>query len=712
MKSSCKWFRCSEACELAHLTIALVSLPFNQGLQSSANCATKSRHGSAVVVYDSRSRQLSLRATPSDLEFANCPYCQRPLRDGPTTEAEDNHEEQEASFVNPQYFRMLHHSQPGSPTSSGHASPIRGPAPRALRQPSGSSEPPPSGEFIGSSPAPPPASHGISSSAFSQNYFKTFFVEQGVLGKGGKGVVLLVKHVLDGVSLGQYACKRVPVGDDHEWLEKVLIEVQLLQNLSHQNLVSYRHVWLEEAQLTTFSPSVPCAFILQQYCNGGDLHHYILGELKRQESSNASSAQLKERMRRRSKGQAEPPVDLQGPRRMHFDEIFSFFKDITAGLHHLHANGYIHRDLKPQNCLLHTERGKTKVLVSDFGEVQMVDMTRKSTGATGTLSYCAPEVLMRETPDGNYGNFTTKSDIFSLGMIVYFMCFGRLPYKNADDLHEENEDLDELRAEIATWRGFNDTTRSRSDLPEMLYAFLKKLLSLNPKERPATERILQGIGAESGETNGFHSSLFSDMTSRISPADSPSPAPRNPRRASTHTGMARTSSRLHHATAEEHRSPSPTPLRKKMSRTPTPEDSSTVVLRTRKVQLPPSPVPQSTPRLMLPPPSNMSTRIQSLLHTPGVLWTLKISLFLIKVLSLTRPCSPFAPQTLILYPLLVLAAFDLMLMDGMPANRWSTGGFLESIMLLAMHFTVTALAARWNKLCMSSAVWHEFATAE
>lgn len=39
-----------------------------------------------------------------------------------------------------------------------------------------------------------------------------FFVEEGELGRGGKGVVLLVKHVLDGVSLGHFACKRVPVG--------------------------------------------------------------------------------------------------------------------------------------------------------------------------------------------------------------------------------------------------------------------------------------------------------------------------------------------------------------------------------------------------------------------------------------------------------------------------------------------------------------------
>jgi hypothetical protein len=73
-------------------------------------------------------------------------------------------------------------------------------------------------EFVDSTPAP--QGHGIKRKAFSPNYFKTFFIEEKELGRGGKGVVLLVRHVLDGVNLGQFACKRVPVGDDHLWLEK------------------------------------------------------------------------------------------------------------------------------------------------------------------------------------------------------------------------------------------------------------------------------------------------------------------------------------------------------------------------------------------------------------------------------------------------------------------------------------------------------------
>jgi serine/threonine protein kinase len=377
-------------------------------------------------------------------------------------------------------------------------------------------------EFVTSTPAAQ-TGHSIKKEAFSPNYFKRFFIEERELGRGGKGVVLLVRHELDSVSLGQFACKRVPVGDDHAWLEKVLIEVQLLQGLSHPNLVSYRHVWLEDVQLNRFGPSVPCAFILQQYCNSGDLLHYIVGPgpvLK------SPKEQMKEQMRRRSRSHSERPGDLKSAlRKLSFEEIYSFFKDITSGLAHLHASNYIHRDLKPSNCLLHKDGSEFKCLISDFGEVQPENQVRKSTGSTGTISYCAPEVL-RQDRFGRYGNFTTKSDIFSLGMILYFMCFGRLPYKSADSIHEEFEDMDQLRAEISEWSGFQDERRERPELPNQLYEFLKRLLAIDPIERPSANDILQAIKTEKGldapsrARNGSKSSIGGRI---IQSLDSPIP---------------------------------------------------------------------------------------------------------------------------------------------------------------------------------------------
>ncbi|KAJ9667284.1 putative serine/threonine-protein kinase iks1 [Coniosporium apollinis] len=674
------------------------------------------RHGSAVVVYDQLSKQLSLRdgSHSNAVELSDCPYCHRPLRE--TSPEPDNAEQagspgaDTAGFVSPEYFRMLHHSRPGSAEPSRPPSPHR----RITQLDTGSSShtlrPPPGAQFVGSSPASPPAPHGISSSAFSPNYFKTFFVEEKVLGKGGKGVVLLVRHVLDGVSLGHFACKRVPVGDDHEWLEKVLIEVQLLQNLSHQNLVSYRHVWLEDYQITTFGPKIPCAFILQQYCNAGDLHHYILNSAQ----SSVTTQQLKERMRRRSKGQIDPPIQLNAPRRMQFEEIYSFFKDITSGLNHLHSNGYIHRDLKPSNCLLHLTGQKMKVLVSDFGEVQAANTARKSTGATGTISYCAPEVVRRETPGGPLGNFSTKSDIFSLGMIVYFMCFGRLPYSNADDINEENEDLDELRKEIAAWAGFDDEQRARTDLPDKLYKFLKRLLSLNPSERPDTEQILHNIKAGSGfeDLNTFaSSSVLEEIGPRISSADSPRPSPARhmSRQSSSSRFLPPGPSKLRQASVENHRSPSPEKRRQSVDDEKRPvSPESSIILRARQVESKRPTLNQASSgsQLLLPAPTSYGSRIQRFFANHTVLSGARITLFLLKVLSISSLCSPFAANSWVQYPLLGIATLDLAFLSTLPEPSYY--GLWVSALLLSVHILVVTLAWKRGALCLRQEFpWHE-----
>lgn len=91
---------------------------------------------------------------------------------------------------------------------------------------------------MGSEPASA-SGQGISASAFSPGYFQQFFREECELGRGGNGVVLLVEHVIDGVPLGSFACKRIPVGNSKQYFEKVIIEVRLLQNIPHKNLVAY-----------------------------------------------------------------------------------------------------------------------------------------------------------------------------------------------------------------------------------------------------------------------------------------------------------------------------------------------------------------------------------------------------------------------------------------------------------------------------------------
>jgi hypothetical protein len=336
------------------------------------------RHGSTVVLYNQDSRTIELDYVEDEDDDSICPTCRRPLESSTYDEDFDARRGSATtpSFITPDYFRLLQHSNVASEQTSRATSPQRRLiSPDTLFPgtdgPSASSS---SNQHQGA----PSQSHKISVDAFAPKYFKTHFVEERELGRGGNGVVLLVQHIIHGVDVGRFACKRVPVGDDTEWLRKVLLEVQLLQNLSHKNLVKYNHVWLENVRISTFGPEVPCAFILQQYCNSGDLQHYIFSS-----EEPITKEQMKSRARRASKGNAALPIRPRVQRHLPFEEIFSFFRDITSGLHYLHSNGYIHRDLKPENCLLHKTGTQMRVLVSDFGEMQGVNAERKSTGNTG-----------------------------------------------------------------------------------------------------------------------------------------------------------------------------------------------------------------------------------------------------------------------------------------------------------------------------------------
>ncbi|KAI0441937.1 kinase-like domain-containing protein [Xylaria telfairii] len=706
------------------------------------------RHRDALVVRDHASQRLEIRGAP--VSVPECPTCKRPLRSSSPERRFDAAPPHHESWVDPQYFRMLQagHDEQGDPRN-GQPPPN---SVRRLTQPTL----PSSGvtietvddvEFVSSASAPQEGAR-IRRDAFSPNYFTRFFVEERELGRGGKGVVLLVRHEIDGCPLGHFACKRVPVGDDHAWLEKVLVEVELLAALSHPNLVSYRHVWLEDVQIHRFGPSVACAFILQQYCNGGDLLRYVIGDQPKE----TTKEQLKAQLRRRSKGHGERPPDISpAQRRLSLEEIYSLFKDITSGLAYLHSASYIHRDLKPSNCLLHHENDKVKCLISDFGEVQPSNAVRKSTGTTGTISYCAPEVLKTDAR-GQFGNFTVKSDVFSLGMILYFLCFGRLPYRNANVVQEELEDIDLLRAEIADWKGFQDERRERPDLPSKLYQLLKKMLALNPMERPSATEVVSMLNHESSQSN-FRggprpTSPMGIPSRRIQNLDSPMP-PGTPQSEPTKQPTYSNGGPAHDLVPSRNlippppldHSPQPASANSLLKyRAPnSPRHQSHIMVLSRSQERPPSP-DQSTPPSPLPSPTAHTPLLMpapvgplgtfsyqvalcqhhitrfAAAHSAWISLFCKLSLFLVKIISLTKICWPFMVSLGIGIPLVGAAGLDLAvpsevsnaLTDGgrsryasRPSAAWHWG-WRGSIMLLALHFSALWATSRWGNLCVAA----------
>ncbi|RKP09926.1 kinase-like domain-containing protein [Thamnocephalis sphaerospora] len=183
--------------------------------------------------------------------------------------------------------------------------------------------------------------------AFNQGYYERFFVEEKRLGRGLRGQVFLCQasssHILDQVQLGEYAVKKVPVGDNQAWLLRMLREVHLLEKLHHPNIVDYKHAWLEQHQATTFGPRVPCLFILMECANGGNLEEYLT----------VNDAEPTSSRQQRRHSQPNPLANTMVTLRLlPLDEVEHFMLGVCQGLAHLHRNGIIHRDLKPSNLLL------------------------------------------------------------------------------------------------------------------------------------------------------------------------------------------------------------------------------------------------------------------------------------------------------------------------------------------------------------------------
>jgi protein involved in polysaccharide export with SLBB domain len=116
----------------------------------------------------------------------------------------------------------------------------------------------------------------------------------------------------------------------------------------------------------------------------------------------------------------EQRVRESGP--LQLNEVLRIGMQIASGLAAAHAQGLVHRDVKPANILL--ENGVERVMITDFGLARAVDdasMTQSGT-VTGTPQYMSPE-------QARGGDVDYRSDLFSLGSVLYFMCTGHSPFR-------------------------------------------------------------------------------------------------------------------------------------------------------------------------------------------------------------------------------------------------------------------------------------------
>jgi len=151
-------------------------------------------------------------------------------------------------------------------------------------------------------------------------------------------------------------------------------------------------------------------------------------------------------------------------------------RQVAAALDHAHGKGWVHRDVKPGNVMLHPESGHAYLI--DFGIATELEIERHTAiGATiGTPHYLAPE-LAADVDDTEHRPVTPQADVYSLGVVVYRCLTARLP-------HDEQ---DTVAARRLGRGGAPPTAISavRPDLPAALDAVVARALAV-PGERYAT----------------------------------------------------------------------------------------------------------------------------------------------------------------------------------------------------------------------------------
>lgn len=166
-----------------------------------------------------------------------------------------------------------------------------------------------------------------------------------------------------------------------------------------------------------------------------------------------------------SGGSLQERLDQEGP----FDlkEILRISMQTAAGLAAAHAQGLVHRDVKPANILL--ENGVQRVKLTDFGLARVVDDASLTLSGViaGTPQYMAPEQAWGKVVDH-------RADLFGLGAVMYAMCVGHSPFRARSTMAVLKRVCEEEPRPIAA---------INPDIPDWLSRIIGKLLAKNPDER-------------------------------------------------------------------------------------------------------------------------------------------------------------------------------------------------------------------------------------
>ncbi|KAL0878692.1 hypothetical protein ABMA27_003747 [Loxostege sticticalis] len=226
------------------------------------------------------------------------------------------------------------------------------------------------------------------------------WIKDRVLGSGSFGVVVLWKHQKTQERLAIKTCKW---GDEltEKHKERWTKEVEMLQNCRNPNIVGTKPLPPEfKDGLQPVNPS-KLPILCMEYCAGGNLRQYL-----------------------------NLPESCNGLRELQVRQILS---DMRNALQFLHQNKITHRDVKPENIVIHVLdgagnidsalQGKKKVVYKliDLGYAKEIDSNSVCASFVGTLQYLAPEIFYSKT-------YSNSVDFWSFGLLAFELICGIRPF--------------------------------------------------------------------------------------------------------------------------------------------------------------------------------------------------------------------------------------------------------------------------------------------
>ena len=251
----------------------------------------------------------------------------------------------------------------------------------------------------------------------------------GTLGAGAHSAILHVRRQADST---QYALKVVPIDGPEEmkYLEQAEHEFHISQKLDHPNLIKIYALETQKDWLFR----VKKAHLLSEYVNGKTLDQV-------------------------------PPLSLP--------KLVRVFEQVAAGLTHMHRQGVLHADMKPNNVML-SRSGEVKVI--DYGLARVKGEAKQR--VQGTPEYMAPETVKRKL-------INERTDVFNFGATMYRLVTFRLP---PSAVAEEGVNVDRELWE----RQVKPVSEFNAAAPKDLVDLIHRCLSFDALRRPERMSEVQG----------------------------------------------------------------------------------------------------------------------------------------------------------------------------------------------------------------------------